>query len=102
MTGHVAPEYPPSEAAIHQAMDDMPCIPVVEPEGDECGQMVIVYPTDPSKPFQRLPLSHFGAGIASGALQIGEMKYLDGSRSWPAWMWDSSKVPQILLPRGWA
>ena len=91
-----------SEAAIHQAMDDMPCSPLDGPVGDESGQRVVVYPADLSKPFLRLPLANFGAGIASGALHMGENRFLDGSRSWPDWMWDASKVPRILLPPNWS
>ncbi len=86
------------EAAKNQAMDDMPCIPIEVPVGDESGQRVIVYPADRSEPFLRLPLANFGAGIASGALHMGEHRYLDGSQSWQDWMWDTSKVPRILLP----
>lgn len=92
----------PPEAALHQVMDDMPCIPLDGPVGDESGQRVIVYPADRSKPFLRLPLPNFGAGIASGALHMGEHRYLDGSRSWPDWMWDTSKEPRILLPPSWS
>lgn len=90
------------EAAIHPAMDDMPYLPLDGPVEDEDGQRVIVYPADRSRPFLRLPLEAFGAGVASGALHMGENRYLDGSRSWPDWMWDSSKVPRVLLPPGWS
>lgn len=96
--GHLAEQGLPSGAAMHQAMDDMPYSPLDGPVGDESGQRVIVYPADLSKPFLRLPLANFGAGIASGALHMGENRFLDGSRSWLDWMWDTSKVPRILLP----
>lgn len=88
------------DEAMNRALEDMPCIPIDGAVSDDAGPMVAVYPTDPSQPFQRLPLEIFGAGVAAGALRFGENGYLDGSRSWPAWMWDSSKVPRILLPTG--
>lgn len=101
-TRHLVAQGLSPEAAIHQAMDDMPYIPLDGPVGDESGQRVIVHPNDRSTPFLRLPLADFGAGIASGALHMGENRYLDGSRSWPDWMWDTSKVPRILLPPSWS
>ena len=88
------------EAAIHRAMDDMPHLPLDGPVEDEDGQRVIVYPADRSRPFLRLPLEVFGAGVAAGALHFGENRYLDGSRAWPDWMWDGTKVPEVLLPPG--
>lgn len=88
--------------AMNRAMDDMPYLPLDDPIGDEVGPRVVVYPLDRSTSVQRLTLEVFGAGVASGALQLGKDMYLDGSRSWPAWMWDRSKVPQILLePESW-
>lgn len=79
---------------MNRDMDDMPCVPLVAPEGEEDGPRVIVYPADYSKPFLRLPLEVFGAGVAAGALHMGEGRYLDGSRVWPAWMWDFTASPQ--------
>ena len=77
--------------AMNHDMDDMPCIPLDKPVGDEDGPRVIVYPKDGSKPFLRLSLESFGAGVAAGALEYGENRYRDGSRAWPCWMWDSTK-----------
>ncbi|MPM58327.1 hypothetical protein SDC9_105158 [bioreactor metagenome] len=77
--------------AMNHDMDDMPCIPLDKPEGDEDGPRVIVYPKDGSKPFLRLSLESFGAGVAAGALEYGVYRYSDGSRPWPHWMWDSTK-----------
>ena len=77
--------------AMNHDMDDMPCIPLDKPGGDEDGPRVIVYPKDGSKPFLRLSLESFGAGVAAGALEYGENRYRDGSRAWPCWMWDSTK-----------
>jgi len=88
------------DEAMNRAMDDMPCIPLDGPVCDEDGPRVIVHPADRSRPFLRLPLEVFGAGVAGGALQFGERRYLDGSRVWPDWMWDSTKVPEALLPPG--
>lgn len=88
------------DEAMNRAMDDMPCIPLDRPVGDEEGQRVIVYPPDRDKPFLRLPLEIFGAGVAAGALHLGENRYLDGSRAWPDWMWNVTKVPEVLLPPG--
>lgn len=79
--------------AMNRTMDDMPCIPLDGPIGDEDGQRVIVCPADRSRPYLRLALEVFGAGVAAGALHMGEHRYLDGSRSWPDWLWDGTKVP---------
>lgn len=97
---HLVAQGWPHEAAIHQAMDDMPYLPLDGPVEDEDGLRVIVYPADRSRPFLRLPLEVFGAGVAAGALHFGENRYLDGSRSWPDWMWDVTRVPDVLLPPG--
>lgn len=83
------------DEAMNMGMDDMPCIPLDGSVGDEDGQRVIVYPADRSQPFLRLPLGVFGAGVARGALRLGEQRYLDGSRSWPNWMWDSTMTPHV-------
>ena len=90
------------DEAMNRALEDMPCIPLDGPADDEEGQRVVVSPSDRSKPFLKLRLANFGAGIASGALHIGENRFLDGSRSWPDWMWDTSKVPRILLHPSWS
>lgn len=89
-----------AEDAKHRAMEDMPCVPLDRAADNEDGQRVIVYPADRTKPSLRLPLEVFGAGVAAGALHFGENRYLDGSGAWPDWMWDGTKVPQVLLPPG--
>lgn len=86
------------DEAMNRAMDDMPCIPLEVPVGDEDGQRVIVHPADRSRPFLRLPLEVFGAGVAGVALQFGDNRHLDGSRVCSDWMWDGTKVPEVLLP----
>lgn len=88
------------DEAMNRALEDMPCMPLVGPVGDEEGQRVVVYPTDRPEPFLRLPLEAFGAGVAAGALRMGEIRNSDGARSWPAWMWDSANVPDLLMPPG--
>lgn len=88
------------DEAMHRALEDMPCMPLDSPVGEKEGQEVVVYPTDRSRPFLRLPLETFGAGVAHGAMHMGEMRSSDGTRSWPAWMWDSTKVPEVLMPPG--
>ena len=100
-TRHLVAQGVPPETALHQAMNDMPYIPLDGPVDDESGLRVIVHPDDRSKPYLRLPLADFGAGIASGALHMGENRYLDDSRSWLDWMWNTSKAPRILLPPSW-
>lgn len=73
--------------AVNRAMDDMPCIPLVDAMADEDGHRVIVYPSDLSAPYMRETLEAFGAGVAAGALRLCERSYLDGSTPRPSWMW---------------
>lgn len=88
------------DEAMNRALEDMPCMPLDGPVGDEEGQRVVVYPTDRSIPFLRLPLETFGAGVAAGALRMGEIRHSVGKQSWPAWMWDSTKASDVLMPPG--
>lgn len=88
------------DEAMNRALEDMPCMPLVGPVGDEEGQRVVAYPTDRPEPFLRLPLEAFGAGVAAGALRMDVIRNSDGARSWPAWMWDSAKVPDVQMPPG--
>lgn len=88
------------DEAMNRALEDMPCMPLDGPVGDEEWQGVVVYPNDCSKPFMRLSLEAFGAGVAAGALRMGETRHSGGTRSWPAWMWDSTKAPEVLIPPG--
>lgn len=44
------------DEAMNRAMDDMPCIPLERPVGDEDSLRVLVYPADRSSPFLGLPL----------------------------------------------
>ena len=73
-------------------MEDMPCIPLVEAADNEDGHRVIVYPADRSAPVLRETLENFGAGLAAGALSLGQNSFLDGSNPRPGWMWDRTKV----------
>lgn len=85
------------DEAMNRALEDMPCMALDGPVGDEEGPRVVVFPTDRSKPFLRLSLESFGAGVAAGALNMGEFMYSNGTRSWPAWMWDSTKAPGVPM-----
>lgn len=86
--------------AMNRALEDMPYIPLVGSVGGEEGQKVVVHPTDRSQPVMRLPLEVFGGGVAVGALHLGEDRRVDGSRSWPAWLWDSAKAPEVFISPG--
>lgn len=79
--------------SMNRAMEDMPCIPLVEAAENEVGQQVLIYPSNKSAPYVRVALEVFGAGVAAGALNLCEDSYLDGSAPWPSWMWDCTKWP---------
>jgi len=76
--------------ARDRPLNDMPFLPLVKPESDEDTHRVIVYPDDNKKPYLRLSLEAFGAGIAAGALHISDHEYLDKSRSYRDWMWKTN------------
>lgn len=80
--------------SMNRAMEDMPCVPLVDAAENEDGQRVIVYPSDHSCPYTRETLEVFGAGVASGALILGENRHLDGSHPRPSWMWERATASQ--------
>lgn len=84
--------------SMNRCMEDMPCIPLVEASDNEDEPRVIVYPSDQSAPVLRETLENFGAGVAAGALSLGENCFLDGSNPRPSWMWDRTKVA-LVKPR---
>lgn len=81
--------------SMNRVMEDMPCVPLLaEATENGDGQRVLVYPSDRSSPYTRETLEVFGAGVASGALILGENRHLDGSHPRPSWMWDRAIASQ--------
>ncbi|WP_214930744.1 hypothetical protein, partial [Staphylococcus coagulans] len=84
-------------AALNRGMEDMPCVPLAPSEHGEHGFRAIVY-SPGCAPSLRLPLDAFGAGVAGGALLMGEICYADGSGIKPNWVWHADRKPSSELP----
>lgn len=84
-------------AALNRGMEDMPCIPLAPAEDGEAGFSALVR-SPGCGPLLRLPLDAFGAGVARGALCMGEIAYRDGTKVTPAWVWRTHDKPSFKLP----